>query len=56
MSTWMKGTYEMVARVLFETHGVVVSNKLAERFADEFARDNARFDRARFLRACGVRA
>lgn len=27
---------------------------VAHELADEFARDNARFDRARFLKACGV--
>jgi len=29
-------------------------SKMAESFADMFARDNPRFDRARFYEACGL--
>lgn len=32
------------------------ANYAAEHIADVMARDNARFDRARFLAACGVQA
>lgn len=32
----------------------VATQTLAHRLADMFAADNARFDRARFLKACGL--
>ena len=35
--------------------GHTITQQLAERMADMMASDNSRFDRARFLKACGVR-
>jgi hypothetical protein len=32
----------------------VAAQTIAHRLADLFARDNARFDRSRFLKACGL--
>ena len=62
-----KKHFEMVARILRETVIVdesrvpptrykdrVVIESYARAFAAEFAEENPRFDRARFLTACGV--
>jgi hypothetical protein len=45
--------YEMVAATL---KGLNVRMSAIVAFADMFAADNPRFDRARFLKACGVDA
>lgn len=54
--------FELIARVLnvYTSNPAVLkqwrdaSSSIAETFADELALTNPRFDRARFLRACGV--
>ena len=49
--------YEFVARTikaLGDTDGDQAKRSAATTFAYTFERDNGRFDRARFLRACGV--
>jgi hypothetical protein len=67
--TWTKGTFEMVAKVLRERiedaqdiHTAEASmypriacvTEIARHFANEFTASNPRFDRARFLKACGL--
>jgi hypothetical protein len=49
--------YELIARVLRDPTLHLQDSKrraLASRFADELEADNWRFDRERFLKACGV--
>lgn len=51
--------FEMIARVLRETTGgpdmpEPLRDHIARTFADELAATNPRFDRARFLKACGA--
>ena len=49
--------FQLIAAVLRENHDWPrVGHSLAHEFADELAATNTRFDRARFLRACGVEA
>jgi hypothetical protein len=38
----------------YETSSVQALDDVARRFADQYAMDSPRFDRARFLAACGV--
>jgi hypothetical protein len=50
--------YVMIAQVISESQGLTRSDiidTVAERLADALAIDNPRFDRARFLAACGVK-
>lgn len=49
-----KKDFELVARILREADadGEHVVRDLAERFADEFAKSNPAFNRAKFLAAC----
>jgi len=59
MAKWTQMTYILVAKVLRQYGGCrCVENgnitHIAVRFADEFERDNDRFDRQKFLSACGV--
>lgn len=50
-----KRDYEIIARVLCASDGTNhAREKLAGQFADALAADNPRFNRATFLRACGV--
>lgn len=59
-----KRHFEAVARVLRDAleheqfadsrAGARVAESIARELADVFADENPRFDRARFLRACGV--
>jgi hypothetical protein len=58
-----KKDYELIARVLRETSVLCLGGSYkdaraiqayAEAFADEFALTNPRFNRERFLAACGV--
>jgi hypothetical protein len=57
---FQKRHYEMIARRIDKTRDEFpLSNALltlGQRLADDFAADNPRFDRARFLRACGIEA
>ena len=50
--------YIQTASILNEQLGSLEDGEIlkdaAEAFADMFARDNARFDRERFLKACGL--
>lgn len=50
--------FQLIARVIKESEGAVIDDLsrdgLAEMFADELASTNPAFDRARFLKACGV--
>lgn len=48
--------FRIIARVLHENHDWLRegTHTLAHDFADELASTNSRFDRVRFLRACGV--
>ena len=51
--------YNLIAEVLRDSLDLIVDDlaleALASNFADELALDNPRFDRARFLAACGVK-
>lgn len=57
-----KKDFETTARILryeretcignYETSSVQAIDDVARRFADQYAMDNPRFDRARFLAAC----
>jgi len=55
-----KKTYEFVAEVLRQEHSIALYYEKAsliltvEAFADAFQRDNPRFNRERFLKACGL--
>lgn len=57
-----KKDYELIARALKSTHQTVnVPTRVAQQWAndvcaiaDALAQDNPRFDRERFLAACGV--
>jgi hypothetical protein len=50
-----KKDFELIAAVLrANSTETVVRERVALDFADELAATNPRFDRARFLRACGV--
>lgn len=46
--------FAFIAGVLAECHDLANYGPICRRFADACARTNPRFDRARFLRACGV--
>lgn len=70
MPKWTKGTYEGVAQIFsdcreeLDSHvfvsksakaiGTDTVEGIAHRMADAFEDDNPRFDRARFLDACGI--
>ena len=51
--------YNLIAEVLSYSLNAIIDDMaleaLASNFADELALDNPRFDRARFLAACGVK-
>ena len=51
--------YQLIAEVLNYSLDAIIDDMalkaLASNFADELALDNPRFDRARFLAACGVK-
>lgn len=54
-----KRDFDLIARVVRACYvdkrfGAYEVLTVAERFADELAQVNPRFDRARFLQACGV--
>jgi len=57
-----KKVYEKIAKVIhgqkvrymFDAQSQAVVYDLAEALANSLARDNPRFDRERFLKACGV--
>ncbi len=53
-----RGDYVMVARVIVDeverAEDLDVIGRIAGGLADVFAADNPRFDRARFLTACGL--
>lgn len=46
--------FAFIASVLAECHDLANSGTVCRRFADACAKTNPRFDRDRFLRACGV--
>lgn len=52
MAKWTKETYVLVAKVLAQFKDIEL---IAKEFADEFEKDNDRFDREIFLSACEVR-
>jgi hypothetical protein len=69
--TATKQHFEMIARVIerersqvkngympraAQKHALLTLTHTAHHFADELAQTNPRFDRQRFLRACGVEA
>jgi hypothetical protein len=56
MMSMSKKDYEAVARILSDSRAIsdAALPYLAEKFADWFADDNPRFDRERFLKACGL--
>lgn len=62
MAAMSRQDFELIAEVitgLFDSYGDrcdVYRNMIAEAFADELADTNPRFDRARFLKACGVQS
>jgi hypothetical protein len=47
--------YIMIAEVFARSAGDDLAKFLASNLADKLAEDNPRFDRARFLDACGVK-
>jgi len=47
--------YIMIAEVFAHSAGDDLAKFLASNLADKLAEDNPRFDRARFLEACGVK-
>jgi len=47
--------YQMIAEVFARSAGDDLAKILAENLADKLEIDNPRFDRARFLTACGVK-
>jgi uncharacterized membrane protein YjgN (DUF898 family) len=50
--------YNLIAEVIANSQGLTrvgIINTVAERMADALQADNPRFDRARFLTACGVK-
>jgi hypothetical protein len=51
--------YQLIAEILNYSLDAIIDDMaleaLASNFADELALDNPRFDRARFLAACGVK-
>ena len=50
-----KKVFEMVASVLLRSAIAIEERRyVADLFADEFARVNPSFDRAKFLKACGL--
>jgi hypothetical protein len=50
-----KKHYEAIASIIeYYAHDTTVYNALANRLADYFAQDNPKFDRQRFLKACGI--
>lgn len=46
--------FELIARVVSHITNTTNRRTVAEEFADELAHTNPQFDRAKFLRACGV--
>ena len=53
--------YVAIAEILRARKGIwstaeLARKDIAERIADTMANDNPRFDRARFLKACGVQS
>jgi hypothetical protein len=57
-----KRDFELIARLLANAHHDIcgevsreAANSIAEQFAVALTNTNDRFDRERFLRACGVR-
>jgi hypothetical protein len=55
-----KKDYELIARIMREYNGRAIDSErfvlseVAKTFATELAAGNPRFDRATFLRACGI--
>lgn len=52
-----KKDFELIARTVLMTYGTVTKDQRAEiagLFADALAGTNPRFNRSRFLRACGA--
>ncbi len=45
--------YQFLARTVSDLRLGAEGSFMAERLADELARDNPRFDKARFVKACG---
>jgi len=55
MVSWSKGHFEKVAHVIDETiEDQDIKNTVCKRFAYDFSYENPRFDRNKFLDACGV--
>jgi hypothetical protein len=57
--TMQRRHYELIAEVIatapfVSVRGPLDRDTLAQHFADRLAQTNPKFDRARFLRACGV--
>jgi hypothetical protein len=47
--------YVMIAKVFARSAGDDLAKLLAEDLADKLQADNPRFDRARFIEACGIK-
>jgi hypothetical protein len=47
--------YQLIAEVFARSTGDDLAKILAENLADKLEQDNPRFDKARFLTACGVK-
>ena len=45
--------FAKIAAILADTHDLANSHVICRRFATELAKTNPRFDRERFLKACG---
>jgi hypothetical protein len=59
VARWTQATYEMVAEKVSQgwrrdAESRITLAWLAQSFAQDFAADNPKFDRQRFLAACGV--
>lgn len=59
MSTLTKKHYEAISRTLVQyraqdNDGEYITDMIASDLADYFTQDNPKFNRARFLQACGV--
>jgi hypothetical protein len=61
MATTTKQHFEQTAAIIREAYRTPAGPEtkfaiaaLADDFASAYSRDNSRFDRSRFLRACGV--
>ncbi len=54
MVNWTKGHFEKVAKIVDETiKEQEIKDKVCKKFTDEFSKENPRFNKDKFLFACG---